>query len=980
MTYFAGFDVGGSHVSCGIFEEQSDDLVLLNQARISVHAEAPASAFLHNLQKVFEEVCRSGGSEAAQSRSPVQSQSPAQTPSSVETQSSAQTRSSEETQSPTQTRSSEETKNKPFSGFGLAMPGPFDYDRGVSHIHGVHKWDSLYGLDLKNSVCNYFAGRNLVSGREGIAAINDAEAFLKGVAHRYSFDGEFALALTLGTGLGSASFKNKTVHSGLPGVGYLYNTPFGSSTADDYFSTRWFLAEARRRNLPGADTLTGVRELGLRAERDELIRALFSDFGSNLARWLNGVVATQKPDRIVLGGSISRAWSLFEEAFAHTFAHDVSVESIADTSDYATLGAALHVLEQQQARAQQHAREQQHAAAQEIAGEQQSPHDQQIAAADRSLPPCTFTRFDSDQAFRKSASAVLPVRKPERTREGYDIYPSFEVEPGAVKEGYDSLAAYMVSMQSPLVILDGFPGTHWPSLVAQLNEAFVRQGHRTLWYFCEAGMKEQHEIEAMLHDYLGGDDPLFGRLYEGSLEDFYPNRAGVPIHPDRNAVSIVYGCGAALFAPHAPVIYVDVPKNEIQYRQRAGSVSVLGGRGPGDPGQMYKRSYFVDWPVCNRHKQKLLPRVAALVDGQRHDTITWATGLAVRRTFEHMAKTPFRVRPWFEPGVWGGRWMMQRFEGLPQDAPNLAWSFEIIAPENGVLLSSDDLLLELGFECLLGQEFANILGRHASQYGPYFPLRFDYLDTMQGGNLSLQCHPVTSYMQAEFGEPITQDETYYIVDCEPGAKVYLGFQDDIDPKRFAEALHRHELHGEAVDVPAFVRSFEARKHDMFLIPAGTIHCSGENSLVLEISNTPYIYTFKMYDWGRVDLNGNPRPLNRKRALENLNFERRGDRVERELISRPVRLEHRPELYELPTHPEHLFDVHRFEFSHEIEERTEGRFHVLNLVQGTAVEVHCGERVMVLQYAETLVIPAAAERYRLVNRGESPAKVVKAFMR
>ena len=103
---------------------------------------------------------------------------------------------------------------------------------------------------------------------------------------------------------------------------------------------------------------------------------------------------------------------------------------------------------------------------------------------------------------------------------------------------------------------------------------------------------------------------------------------------------------------------------------------------------------------------------------------------------------------------------------------------------------------------------------------------------------------------------------------------------------FRAELERSYQTSTAVDVKRFVNTVPARRHDLMLIPSGTIHCSGADILVLEISATPYIFTFKMYDWLRMGLDGAPRPLNIDRAFDNLCFERQGEEVAKQLVSQP----------------------------------------------------------------------------------------------
>ncbi len=581
------------------------------------------------------------------------------------------------------------------------------------------------------------------------------------------------------------------------------------------------------------------------------------------------------------------------------------------------------------------------------------------------------------------------------TKGHFNTLPAFRMGTGQLDAGYRALALEIRNQTKAglkVLAVDGYHGTDWEQFRSELSAELFQLEVDAEWSSVEECLLEPHRLNEIIAPFLGGNDPIFGRLWPLGIEPFFDavkiadlrTEAAIRRGTIDSIPLIVFGCGASLADCYDACWYADVSKEQIQASFREGKLDNWGaGESAASFGAFYKRAYFVEWQALNRQKERLLSRLSRFIDMNDPGNPVSVSGDDFRTTLDDLSRTPFRPRPWFAPGPWGGQFMKAHM-GLNPEEPNFAWSFELIAPENGVLISDDNHQLEFTFDYLLFRNSPAVMGAEASaRFGNEWPVRFDYLDTIDGGNLSVQVHPAPDYIRKEFGETFTQDETYYISKAQPGAQVYLGLSENADPAEFRKALERSSKDGSEVDIDRFVNKFPAREHDLFFIPNGTVHCSGTGNLVLEISATPYIYTFKLYDYLRRDLNGNLRPINIDRGFDNIRFERKGNWVKENLIAKPKTLfevEGSKELVLMDV-PYMFYVIHRVDFDQECSWSTEGLAYMVNLVEGDRVEVVSENgRSSQLAYLESMVIPASTGNVRFINKGTQPCKLVKVFVR
>ncbi len=571
----------------------------------------------------------------------------------------------------------------------------------------------------------------------------------------------------------------------------------------------------------------------------------------------------------------------------------------------------------------------------------------------------------------------------------YDLCPAVRVSNSAedCRLGWDEICTALRPLPHCTVI-EIYPGGDVDlieaSLLARLKPDLVIRSLDALL--------PPEEIENNIYQPLG-TDRVFAFMQERRLESFF-SAEKIDLLRSRiiacEGSVLVIGTGASFFAEKgACVVYADLSRWEIQTRQRehrSGNIGVPNKNASAS--ELYRRSFFVDWRAADNEKKALLPRINFLLDAHVTGQPKMISGDTLRGALRKTIQGPFRVVPFFDPGPWGGHWMKEQFQ-LPDGPPNYAWGFDCVPEENSLHLAFGNCVIEVPAIDLVFFQPRELLGSHVFEtFGAEFPIRFDYLDTMGGGNLSLQVHPLNTYIREHFGMAYTQDESYYMLEAASDATVFLGVTEDADAQSLEAALHRAQQDPDTpLSAEKYVNVWPAKKHDHYLIPAGTIHCLGRNSVVLEISATPYIFTFKLWDWGRKGLDGQPRPIHLEHGLANVDWGRRTNWVADNLINRFETIAEGPGWREERTglHPLEFIETRRHWFTAPVLHHTQGTVNVLCLVEGDEVCVTSPSGAfepLLIHYGETFIVPADVHEYSIhpTKQTEQPLATLKAFVR
>lgn len=556
-----------------------------------------------------------------------------------------------------------------------------------------------------------------------------------------------------------------------------------------------------------------------------------------------------------------------------------------------------------------------------------------------------------------------------------------------------------------IVAFDGYISAQWQPTINLVSQSLKQHKVQLIALDFADIYKTSAELDADFAENLAEDrekDPvlLFGKLFKGGYEDIldkqkvsqFESKLKTAKTTKDKTVIIVYGCGCSI-RPLRPiydfVFYFDVTPKEVMLRARKGLFTNLGDQVARPIKAFLRRCYYIDFELAGHLRWELLKNDE--IDFYVASNYPNDLQLIPRKSFAsittELVKYPLRCKPVYIEGIWGGHYI-KKLRNLPDNMRNAAWVFDLIPLEVSIVVEVGKQLIEFPFFTFVQKEGEQLMGIDCmNKFGGYFPIRFNYDDSYHSsGNMSVQVHSGHDYNIENYGEHGRQDESYYIVATGHGAKTFIGFNEGIDPDEFIQEVKKSEKDFTSVDYQKYVNHVQSYPGVQVMLPAGTIHSSGRNQVVLEIGSlTIGSYTYKMYDYLRADLDGIPRPIHTFHGEKVLRKERTTSWVKENLVQQPrlVRKGNDWAEYIVGEHNLLYFSLRRLEFEKEIEDNTNGKFHVLTLVDGENVIIQsldCPELSYSQNYLDVVIVPANVGRYVVKNQGNQPVCIHKTMLK
>lgn len=576
-----------------------------------------------------------------------------------------------------------------------------------------------------------------------------------------------------------------------------------------------------------------------------------------------------------------------------------------------------------------------------------------------------------------------------------------------IQDGSESCAQSIVKSaidkNAKVIGIDGYTSAPFSEMIEMLKQAAAMNNMEVITVGTESIYRDSDDLETFFKDYLPTDkekDPvlLYGKLYEGGFEYLMKkekvNETLKLMEESRNKTGlllILYGHGALMkkFRDVCDItVFIDITPIKAVLNAKTGKTKNVGDSKARTFKHLMRRCYYVDFELSMNLRGELLnDGLDFYVQGDDPSNLQLVPMEALNAIFDSLSKYPLRCKPVYLEGIWGGHYV-SKIRNLPKEMKNCAWVFDMIPLEVSVVTIHNDKKVEFPFFAFVQARGEKVMGEKAKKkFKGYFPIRFNYDDTWHSnGNMSIQVHPDQEYVVSNNNEKGRQDESYYVVQTDQGAKTYLGFNEDTDFDEFMSEVKRAEKDGVGFDHDKYVNSVQSIPGRQFMIPAGTIHSSGRNQVVLEIGSlTVGSYTYKLYDYMRRDFDGNPRPIHSYHGEKVLKKERTEKWVLENLVqqSRIIRQGDGWKETIVGEHDLLYFTLHNLHFTETIQDDTKEVFHVLSLVNGEKVKIQSlndPEKYFVQEYLDIVLVPHDFGPYEIINLTTCPVTIHKTLLK
>ncbi|MDM8203653.1 class I mannose-6-phosphate isomerase [Faecalicoccus acidiformans] len=572
-----------------------------------------------------------------------------------------------------------------------------------------------------------------------------------------------------------------------------------------------------------------------------------------------------------------------------------------------------------------------------------------------------------------------------------------------VVEKYSSIVSKILNdINGPMVILiDGYISAPFKEIINEFEIQSRAYGVSFNSFNMEMLYKSEEKINELTKDNLPlnyEDDPvlLFGKVYEGDIQDFIDDQklqaVLSTIKESDNQLIILFGHGSTImeFKRIADkIIYIDVTPKTTAVRAREKRFINIGDKQARSFNLLMRRNYYVDFEIALKTRKELLKNnlIDYYILSNYDKEPQMITGEALSTVLKELVQYPFRAKPVYLEGIWGGEYI-RKIRDIPKDiSNNIAWIFEFIPMEVSIVVETNHKYLDIPFYTFVQNNGLEMMGEKIyHDFDGYFPIRFNYDDTWHSdGNMSIQVHPDEDFIIENYNEFGRQDEAYYVIATGHGARTYAGWKGD--GREFIKLAKQAEKEKSEIDYQEYVNSVPSIPGKQIMIPAGTIHASGQNQFILELGSlTLGSYTYKMYDYNRKDKDGNLRPIHLKNAEKVLRFDRDSEWVNENIAIEPKLIDDNEEYKEFIVGYTELmyFQTNRVEI------KTKGKysqkkdgFLVLTLVDGESADVYSKndpDKVYHMNYLDIVTVPSTIDEYVIQATGYQPIVVHKTFIR